>query len=151
MSTPSPRPDATEMLGKPARAGLYACPEESARALFHAGPGVGLNAYRIDLGLADNASRLHHVLSHALHFPDWYGNNWDALTDCLTDMSWNEADGYLILIQRAEVLQRSDSESFATLIEILRETVAFWRDQNQPFWVLFIGDFPDLTQLEVHT
>jgi RNAse (barnase) inhibitor barstar len=151
MKITPPAPDAVEMLRLPARAGLYACAEESARAMFHAGPTAGLNAYRIDLGLADDEPRLHNVLARALHFPEWYGQNWDALADCLTDMSWNEADGYLILFQRADVLANTKPESFATLIEILRDSVAFWRDQGQSFWVLFIGDFPDFSQLEVHT
>lgn len=144
-------PDAVEMLRLPARAGLYACTEESARALFHAGPAAGLNAYRIDLGLANDEARLHGILARGLHFPEWYGRNWDALVDCLTDMSWNEADGYLILLQQADVPARAAPESFATLIEILRESVAFWRDQGQSFWVLFIGDFPGLSPLEVRT
>lgn len=41
---------------------------------------------------------LHRVLSEALHFPQWYGRNLDALYDCLTSLSgkvtlehWDEA------------------------------------------------------------
>ena len=30
---------------------------------------------------------LHRVFSQALQFPDWYGNNLDALHDCLTSLS----------------------------------------------------------------
>lgn len=36
-------------------------------------------------GLQDKA-RLHSVLAEALDFPEWYGNNLDALYDCLTDL-----------------------------------------------------------------
>ncbi|MEN3111602.1 barstar family protein [Uliginosibacterium paludis] len=151
MKITPPAPDAVEMLRLPARAGIYACSEESARALFHAGPNAGFNAYRIDLNLALDETKLHHVLSRALHFPEWYGHNWDALADCLTDMSWNEADGYVILMQRAEVFANADPAGFSTLLGILRDTVAFWRDQGQSFWVLFIGDIPELGRLEVHT
>ncbi len=151
MKITPPAPDAVEMLRLPARAGIYSCNEESARALFHAGPNAGLNAYRIDLSLALDEPKLHHVLSRALHFPEWYGQNWDALADCLTDMSWNEADGYVVLLQRAEVFANADKPGFATFLEILRDTVAFWRDQGQAFWVLFIGEFPALGKLEVRT
>ena len=28
------------------------------------------------------------VLKEALHFPDYFGFNWDALQDCITDLSW---------------------------------------------------------------
>ena len=29
---------------------------------------------------------IHGLLAEALHFPSWYGNNLDALYDCLTDL-----------------------------------------------------------------
>ena len=30
---------------------------------------------------------LHRIFRETLSFPDWYGNNLDALYDCLTDIS----------------------------------------------------------------
>lgn len=30
--------------------------------------------------------QLHETLATALHFPEWYGGNLDALYDCLTDI-----------------------------------------------------------------
>ena len=30
--------------------------------------------------------QLHQLLAQALDFPEWYGNNLDALMDCLTDL-----------------------------------------------------------------
>ena len=30
---------------------------------------------------------LHRIFQEALHFPAWYGNNLDALHDCLTSLS----------------------------------------------------------------
>lgn len=36
-------------------------------------------------GIVDVKS-MHHALAEALAFPAWYGNNYDALHDCLTDI-----------------------------------------------------------------
>ena len=42
---------------------------------------------RVDLaGCSDKATLLAR-LAAALQFPDWFGHNWDALSDCLTDLS----------------------------------------------------------------
>lgn len=36
-------------------------------------------------GIVD-VKAMHHALAEALAFPAWYGNNYDALHDCLTDI-----------------------------------------------------------------
>jgi len=38
----------------------------------------------LDGGKVDNKDQLHAVLKEALQLPDYYGNNLDALWDCLT-------------------------------------------------------------------
>ncbi len=41
----------------------------------------------IDCSAIQTREDLHRVLAKALHFPSWYGNNLDALHDCLTSLS----------------------------------------------------------------
>ena len=38
----------------------------------------------IDCGKIQTADDLHRLFRESLSFPDWYGNNLDALYDCLT-------------------------------------------------------------------
>lgn len=38
----------------------------------------------IDLSRATDNNSLHGILAQALHFPDWYGRNWDAFWDAIT-------------------------------------------------------------------
>ena len=40
----------------------------------------------IDGGTIGSREALHRALREALSLPDWYGNNLDALYDCLTDL-----------------------------------------------------------------
>lgn len=40
----------------------------------------------MDCGGIATKEELHARIAQALHFPDWYGHNLDALMDCLTDL-----------------------------------------------------------------
>lgn len=42
--------------------------------------------YTIDFTNVVSYFDMHRIIKEALDFPDYYGNNWDALWDCLTDM-----------------------------------------------------------------
>lgn len=145
------RPDAAETLKNRDLAGVYCSDDESARAMFQAGPAAGFNVYRIDLGRARKEDDLHRILGKGLHFPDWYGHNWDALADCLTDMSWNEADGYLLILQSAGTLATNDPQALTTLISVLQETVKVWKTEKVAFWVLMIGEEVPLPKIGVAT
>ena len=42
--------------------------------------------YTIDFRDVQNYAEVHLIIREALGFPDYYGCNWDAFWDCLTDM-----------------------------------------------------------------
>jgi RNAse (barnase) inhibitor barstar len=75
-------------------------------------------------------------LGRQLDFPDWYGANLDALSDCLTDFSWREAQGYIITLSGADALQVLP-DSFATLNAVFASAIEQWQDQGVPFWVFY--------------
>ena len=45
--------------------------------------------YILDFTNVKNHLEMHFVIKEALDFPDYYGCNWSALWDCLTDISNN--------------------------------------------------------------
>ena len=44
-----------------------------------------MNEIIIDLREVNTKQEFHKLLSSMLGFPDWYGNNWDAFWDMITD------------------------------------------------------------------
>jgi hypothetical protein len=72
-------------------------------------------------------------LASALGFPDWFGHNWDALEDCLTDLSWRDAPGYVLLIESPR-----PGDDLGILIDILRSSAEFWAGRGKPFFALFV-------------
>lgn len=47
-------------------------------------------------------------LAHGLSFPDYFGENWDALIDCLSDLSWSQATDVIIYHAVIPRLPRKD-------------------------------------------
>jgi RNAse (barnase) inhibitor barstar len=138
--TSSSQLDAVTLLARVDAAGVYHADEDAARVAFNAAAPLGYNAYRIDLGLATDKSSLLSLFARSLHFPDWFGDNWDAMADCLTDLSWEEADGYVLILQRLEELRKNDAETLETFYDVLREAADVWREQGTPLWVLVVDE-----------
>jgi RNAse (barnase) inhibitor barstar len=107
-------------------------------------------ALRIELaGCTDKADLLARI-AVALRFPAWFGHNWDALSDCLCDLSWLPAAAYRLEFLHADALREAAPETFATLCEILDEAGDFWHAEGVGFGHAFIpalrGTRPDAPQ-----
>jgi hypothetical protein len=96
----------------------------------------GLRVARINLaGVRDKAALLQ-VVARALAFPAWFGGNWDALEDCLTDLSWHKADGHVLLIEGADEMPQDDLGVFR---DVLESAAAYWAERARPFFAVFVG------------
>ncbi len=89
-----------------------------------------------------NITRKEQLLIHvatALHFPQDFGHNWDALEECLTDLEWVDAEGYVLYYDHIDGLLDAHPDQFETLIEILRDAVAAWKQEDSAMVVLLSG------------
>jgi hypothetical protein len=110
------------------RSGVY----RAARAeeIMQAASGSGLFLATIRFG--DKETLLRNIAA-ALQFPDWFGHNWDALEDCLADLSWRDAAGFVLLFSEAE-----PDDDFGVLTDVLRSSAQSWAARGKPFFALFI-------------
>src|SRR3546814_5965151 len=74
--------------------------------------------------------------ARALHFPDWFGGNWDALQDSLSDLSWLPAEGYLLLLEDVAQWREADGAGFDIALEILEQASHAWRLRLVPCWAV---------------
>lgn len=97
---------------------------------------------------ADSKAAFLAAVGEALDFPDHYGQNFDALTDCLRDVGHDVA-GVVLLWDGWSTLARADEKAFAVVLDVLGSRAE--ADRGVPFAVLLRGeglDVPGLTSLD---
>ncbi len=99
---------------------------------------LGLHGVRIDLAGRHDKAGLMASTAEALHFPGWFGHNWDAWFDCLVDLRWRPASGYVLVFEHADELRRTSPETLDTAISILEEVAQVWSNRSVPLRV-FLG------------
>ncbi len=99
---------------------------------------------RIDLN-CKTPEQLFEQVARELQFPSYFGKNWDALLDCLRDLSWfGSRDAYVFLLTHPGTQSGLSSDDRRTLEEVLQDARSWWLEQGKPFLVmkLFLPDVP---------
>lgn len=73
--------------------------------------------YTIDFTNVEHYLEMHFIIAKSLDFPDYYGCNWSAFWDCLTDMY---GDPIHIEIIGLDVIERKFDDSASKMIKILK-------------------------------
>ena len=116
---------------------------QRAESLIHLPPGLVLKI--VKGRLCKTPATLFAEFARALEFPDYFGHNWDALEECLADLEWLPAKGYILLITDAAQVLAGDETEYETFLEILRDAGEAWGSGQAgmgarrpiPFHVLF--------------
>jgi RNAse (barnase) inhibitor barstar len=103
--------------------------EDDARVVFREQAPEGLADFisRFDVIASIHGARaitLEHFfreVSRGFAFPEYFGGNWPALDECLTDFEWLPSPSYLVLVVRADLLlaaeSRREKERMITALE----------------------------------
>ncbi|MFK0294166.1 barstar family protein [Streptomyces sp. NPDC090442] len=101
---------------------------------------AGWHAAALDLnGVGDKAAFMDRCAA-ALDFPAYFGANWDALADCLTDLSWcPPARGRLLVVTGWQEYAAAAPEDWGVVEGVLADAVGYWRDTDTGLAVLMAG------------
>jgi RNAse (barnase) inhibitor barstar len=61
-----------------------------------------------------------------LRLPSYFGWNWNALRDCVEDLSWISATGYQLIIDDADSVLTGSPEERHTLFRVLSGAAEYW-------------------------
>ena len=106
--------------------------------------GSALQVARIDLAGVAGRDALLTRIAKALSFPKWFGGNWDALEDCLADLSWSKAGGHVLLFEGAAELPADER---GILADILASVATSRAERKRPFFAVFVNGSPALPEL----
>lgn len=117
----------------------------------------GLRLLEVNGANAKTVDALFDEFAEKLEFPDYFGRNWAAFDECIADLEWLPAGGYLLIIRNAaELLSRAPGNR-RTLFEILVGAAAEWAEpvEQGEYWdrpgrvfaVVLAGDSGDLVRM----
>ncbi|GAB3387367.1 barstar family protein [Lysobacter fragariae] len=128
--------DARALLADATQAGAYFVELHDTDAMAEAASGLDFKVLRVALAGVNGKDDVLQAIAQALEFPEWFGGNFDALADCLGDLSWLPGAGYLVLFDGVDGWRDADDENFATLLDVLNEAAVSWSERDVPFWSL---------------
>lgn len=127
--------------------GVFHLPAHCREAVRRAAAEAGFACFDVSFAGCSHLDEVLARLGNDLDFPGWYGHNLDALKDCLTDLSWATAAGYVLIIDHGEGFRAQEPAAFALLAEVFAEAIAEWRAQGCPMWILLDLQAPGLATL----
>ena len=131
-----------QRLSDASKSGVYRAPH--GRDITDALRDSRLRLARIELAGVTTKDALLGSIAAPLDFPEYFGKNWDALKDCLADLSWFTERGHVLVFERFNQIPASDLQ---VLMEILGDVAPLWAKDDRPFFAVFIGGAATLPEL----
>jgi len=122
------------LLTRVEHAGVFHMPLHGEEALVAAAERNGYFVFRVDLAMAQNKDALLETLGRAMRFPEWFGHNWDALMDCLADLGWIPAEGYVVILEHCDGIHGRAEADFVQMLQVFENAANEWREQGIPLW-----------------
>ncbi|OAI52874.1 hypothetical protein AYO46_04295 [Betaproteobacteria bacterium SCGC AG-212-J23] len=112
-----------ERLSDASRSGVYRVSQD--REVLETLPAI----QRISLAGATSKAELLERIAGALKLPDWFGQNWDALEDSLSERA-----GHLLFSD----WQALAADDLGVLLDVLDTSAEFCAGRGKPFFAVFV-------------
>jgi len=116
------------------RAGICAAPQ-LVGPLRAAAKSAGVEWFDLDLAGITGREAFLKRCATAMRFPGYFGNNWDALHECLIDAAAAGSPGAVVHWRRGASLAQHAPEAVKVALEILRDAATYWGSSGRIFIV----------------
>ncbi|UBF24964.1 barstar family protein [Kovacikia minuta CCNUW1] len=93
-----------------------------------------------------NKSDFLQACAQVMHFPPYFGNNWDAFEECMTDPGIISINQLILLYNHPENFAQNEPNQWKTAVYILRTAIEYWSEKNVLMYVLFNTNHPILDE-----
>ena len=114
----------------------------------------GFDTRKSDLVLIANGRQmrdwdeLSEIFANMFSFPSYYGRNWDALEECIGDLSWIAFDKLLLVISNADHVFSREPKEMDIFLDVLKcagerwsksiQDGEIWDRDARPFHTIFV-------------
>lgn len=123
-------------LTRPSQSGVYFVGVNDLERLGKIAAREALQVLRCDLAHCHDKAELLQRLAVSLSLPASFGHNWDALADCVRDMSWLPAWGYVLLLSHVDDFRLGAEADYNILLGILDDAATCGDDNDMPWFAL---------------
>ncbi len=117
------------------RSGVYRAPAQ-VDAVRKDAAAAGLTWLDMPLAAVTDKQQFLALCAKQMKLPPHFGDNWDALSDCVRDFAWLKSKGYVLHLTNGEAFAKSAPDDYATALDVLSEAAVYWKDKGTPFFVL---------------
>jgi RNAse (barnase) inhibitor barstar len=89
---------------------------------------------RIPKGVSTEAE-LFSIFDRELSLPDYFGENWNALDECLCDLGWIGSPEKVVIVHQDLPLQ-PNPEDLKIYLELLSDCIEWWEKREKPQFVV---------------
>jgi RNAse (barnase) inhibitor barstar len=84
----------------------------------------------------NDAKSFFYEISASFQFPFYFGENWDALDECLQDLEWLKFEKIVLVISNYSVLLENNIDSKKTALRCITSAMKYWDNENISFDVI---------------
>jgi RNAse (barnase) inhibitor barstar len=75
------------------------------------------------------------AFAKGMNFPSYFGNNWDAFEECLTDLDWCLSSKYIIIYDHLNNFAQAEPQQWEVARDIFQSAVDYWADTDTPLYI----------------
>lgn len=109
----------------------------------------GWNFFSIDGQKVNNKDKFFLAAAQEMNFPDYFGHNWDAFADIMTDLDIGNSKGSVLLYCHPENFAENDAANWSVMMDVLQSIVEFWQETDTPMYILLKSDSLQMEKLPI--